>query len=162
MNEKYLEKLVNVPKTVPNDLLNTIYYLDQKNEKAIAEYLNNVRVDLLLYDNQVDELDYWSISSLKNEINKYDNFSKLSNKEKHDLTKYSVHIMNNKLDKRDFANMQLNQNLPSTVQTANNVYSIEDKIKYYSERIKKADKLKLSSGQVSYAMNFLRNNGIKI
>ena len=162
MNEEYLIKLFNVPRQSPEDVLWAIYYLDHVGEKALAEYLNHLRADMLLYDYQNDQFDYWkNFNQIKNEIKKYDDFEKMSKQDKEDLVKIAANRMNRKFERKEFAHMELKSKdiKPKDVPV---VYSIEDKIKYYKERVKKADKFKLSNGQVDYALSFLRRHGVSV
>lgn len=172
--DKHLEMISEIPYDVNDDLVQLVQLADNRKAKDIAVVLDECRKDLLIYYNAFLGLSDSELADDDYGLNAYDTYLNQSEfiqteislpvscehlQKRIDDGYLNYHIRNDIFKK---SNKQLNQNLTSTVQSGYKVYSIEEKIKYYSERIRKADKLKLSSGQVKYAENFLKSKGVKL
>ena len=154
-NKSYYESINTTLKATPDRLLNVQKYLVSKDEINVANYLEGIRTDILLYDYHTDDDNYYT-SVPVHHIKEYGDFIKKSKQEKVFEGKLAYKRMESDIANNKFAFQKYNSTVKKEIPVQ---FTINDKIKYYKSRVN--DK-SLTEGQRNYAYNFLINNGVKL
>ncbi len=146
-DDKFMSRLHSVSKENNENLLLVIKQLDLKGETEIANFLDSIRIDNVIYDYYKDNSGYYE-DLPHHYINQYTDYQSLDYKEKLLENNYARKRMQQKIDRFAFTSI-------TDIDSSKTSYTLKEKLKYYSKRI---DDTKLTPGQRKYAFDFIANN----